>query len=650
MTSATGIKRLGLAIVAVVTLAIGALAITSFLIPADTVSEAVKAEIRSATGLDPVLRGAVSVSLFPAGTVSFENVSLGEARSGRPALTADRVVARLRFFPLLTGHLEIADVSLVRPTITVLVEPNGRYNWAPYLDALSKRIKPIPGASFSEIRISEGVIEIRDQSNRLVDRLTDMDMALAWPSISKTFGAAGRFFWNGQPVDAALTLSDFAAILSGERSGVKLRMSGAPLKVAFDGYVSARPSLRMEGTLSADAESLRDALRWTGQRPPPGGGLGRFALKAQANVNAGTVALSGTSIELDGNTAEGVLTFVTDGRRTVQGTLAADSFDLTPYVSTIRMLAGTERAWSRIPIGLDGMSGTDLDLRLSAARVAIGTTKLGKTALAANLRNGQLTVAVGESQAFGGLLQGSFTFAESRAGADLKAQLQFTGVDLEQCLSEMFGLRRLDGSGNLGFTIEASGGSVLALMSSMNGTATLTARNGAITGFNVEQLLRRLERRPLSGGGEFRTGRTPFHNLAVNVKVAQGEAVIDDIRFEGPAVRLTMAGMASIPTRNVDLRGVASLLGSGGNAGTPGFDLPFFVQGPWDDPLISPDTEALIRRSGAVAPLLNAVRNRSTRDTVRSAIERLTGGVAPTSDSAPAAAAPPALAAEPSGR
>jgi AsmA protein len=54
-----------------------------------------------------------------------------------------------------------------------------------------------------------------------------------------------------------------------------------------------------------------------------------------------------------------------------------------------------------------------------------------------------------------------------------------------------------------------------------------------------------------------------------------------------------------------------------------------------------PDPEALIRRSGAAAPLLNAVR---ARDTVRSVIDRLTGnpsaGAAiPAAEPAPAPAA-----------
>ena len=62
------------------------------------------------------------------------------------------------------------------------------------------------------------------------------------------------------------------------------------------------------------------------------------------------------------------------------------------------------------------------------------------------------------------------------------------------------------------------------------------------------------------------------------------------------------------------------------------------IQGPWDDPLIFPDPESLIRRSPASAPLLDAVKDRKTRDAVRSVLERFTGGGA--KPAAPDAAAP----------
>jgi AsmA protein len=41
--------------------------------------------------------------------------------------------------------------------------------------------------------------------------------------------------------------------------------------------------------------------------------------------------------------------------------------------------------------------------------------------------------------------------------------------------------------------------------------------------------------------------------------------------------------------------------------------------------MMLPDTQALMSRSPAASPLLNAVKNRNTRDTVRNALERLTG-------------------------
>jgi AsmA protein len=638
VAAAVGIKRLGFAAAVVAAAAVAALVILPWLLPAEAVRKAVQAEIRAVTGLDPVLRGEASVSLFPAGAVSFDDVMLG-ANTGAPALTAEHVVARLRFFPLLIGRIEIADVSLIRPTIAIIFNDDRSSNWSDHIETLARNLKSGPDrpASFSEIRITDGTVILRDEAYKILETISNVEMALAWPSISRSFAATGRFAWHDEPIDATVSLTDFAAALLGERSGLKLRLAGAPLKLAFDGYISHRPTLKMEGTLATYAVSLRDTLRWAGQHTPPGGGFGRFALKAQTNVVGGTISLSGVNIELDGNTGEGVLTF--DGRQSLQGTLAAEGLDLTPYVSAVRLLAAGERGWDSKPMALDGLDGLQLDLRLSAARVNVANVKLGRTAVAANLRDGNLAVAVGESQAFGGVVRGTFGLAKSSAGTDFKAQLQFADVDLEQCLGEMFGIRRLEGKGNLGFAIDSSGRSVYDLTKGLNGTASLASRKGAIAGFNVEQLLKRIERRPLSGGGEFRTGKTPYETLVVNLRITQGMANVEDVRMEGPSVGLTLAGSASIPERDLDLRGTASLLAiSTSGTAAPAFELPFMVQGSWDDPIILPDPQSRIQRSGAAQPILDAVRSRSLRDPVRSAIERLTG--AAPAETPPAAAAP----------
>ncbi len=83
MTASAGFRRLGIALLAVIAAAAGVLTTAGYLISPETVRGEVLDGIRSATGLDPVMRGKATVSLFPSGSVSFADVVLGDAE--RPA-------------------------------------------------------------------------------------------------------------------------------------------------------------------------------------------------------------------------------------------------------------------------------------------------------------------------------------------------------------------------------------------------------------------------------------------------------------------------------------------------------------------------------------------------------------------------------------
>jgi AsmA protein len=608
----------------------------SFLIPAAAVRDAVKSEIHAVTGLDPMLGDDVSLSLFPSGTVRFRNVILGDGRNGEPAVAADELTARLRYFPLLAGRIEIADVTLVRPVINVTFSAAGQTNWSGLIVSLARALQPDPGrtASFSEIGIQDGTVIVHDQGKHATERLESVNFQVAWPSISRSFGANGRFVWNQEPVEASLTLSDFLAALTGDRSGVKLRISSAPLNVAFDGTATDQPTLKLNGVLDVESPSLRDALHWTDKSKVPFGGFGRFALRAQSDIGGGIAALSDVNVELDDNSAEGALTLATDGHRLVQGTLAVDALDLTPYVSGVRLLARDENNWDRLPIALNGFDDFNLDLRLSAASIKIADAQLGRTAVAATMHDGKLDLTIGESRAFGGTAKGTLGVASADGGVAVNSNMQFVDVDLEDCLGQIFGVHKVQGRGNLAFNLDGAGDSVLAVTHALNGTATLNAQSGALAGIDVEQLLRRLERRPLSGNGDFRQGSTPFDELTVSLKVQNGLVLVDDMHIVGPSVKLAVGGQASVPSRDLDLKGVATLISS---TSAEEFDLPFVVQGPWDDPIMLPDPQSLIRRSGAAAPLLNAAKSYNASDAVRSVIDQLLASPATPAGSPPAA-------------
>ena len=296
--------------------------------------------------------------------------------------------------------------------------------------------------------------------------------------------------------------------------------------------------------LAADS-AARCATQSSGARPGPsqlGNSLQRFALKSEVNVVGHSIAFSAVNLELDGNSGEGVLTYAADGRQTLQGTLAVEGLNLTPYISAFRILAA-DRSWSQIPLELDALKGIDVDLRISAARVTLEDVNLGRTAVAANLRGGNLTLAIGESQAFGGLIRGSLALAKSTAGADLQAQLQFNDRMLRAGLWRFPRHSPNRRPGRHRHCRQRGRCSIYELAKALNGSITMSSRKGAIAGVNVEQSLKRLEQNPLSArGNDFRGGKTPYDELTVNLKVTDGTAHAEDVRIEAPAMRIGMAG------------------------------------------------------------------------------------------------------------
>ena len=79
VTTVMGFKRIGFAFAALVVIGLGAIGVSSFLISTDTARDAVRAQIRAATGLDPTIQGSVSVSLFPPDTVTLRDVAQGHS-------------------------------------------------------------------------------------------------------------------------------------------------------------------------------------------------------------------------------------------------------------------------------------------------------------------------------------------------------------------------------------------------------------------------------------------------------------------------------------------------------------------------------------------------------------------------------------------
>ena len=203
---AQGMKRLGMPVAAFFGVAVLGLIATSWFLNRDALREAVEAQIRAVTGLDLVVKGSIDISVFPASYISFHDVGLKGGGAADPALHVDVLTANLRLLPLLLRRFEISDVMMLRPTIRVIRDGNSESNWTPFVETIAKTMKP--GAenqvSFSEIRIQDGVLKYEDAPNHVSETLGDIDLSLAWPSISRSFAATGQFDWRNERIDGSV--------------------------------------------------------------------------------------------------------------------------------------------------------------------------------------------------------------------------------------------------------------------------------------------------------------------------------------------------------------------------------------------------------------------------------------------------------------
>lgn len=611
-------QRFAVGALAAAAILVAGLLLAPLLLSEHHIRAEVTRSIQTATGVMPRIEGPARLTLLPRPAIRLDEVMLDDGSSNAPAASA--LQASLQFWPLFFGEIKIATLTLERPRLSLQLSPEGK---------LVSGLPPNPAmpadGDVPELRIVNGTVLLRVQGRDRVEIISNVQASLNWTGAALT--ATGSFMIGGKPANGSLVIADTAAMAKGQRSSMRLRLELEPGRLAYEGGVLLRENmLQAEGTLSADGSSLRQTLALFGIAPPSDAGFGRFSLKSVVVLTPIALTFSNLALELDGNRADGGFTLKRDGNRTtLQGTLASEAADLSVYGGILQLTSSDNRDWNRAAIDTSLLQNLDVDFRLSCGKLTIGKIEISKAAIAIGVKNRQLTAAIGEGQFYGGTLRGNAVWNMAESKPALKIDANLANFDLERGLGGLTGFRRLEGKGNLTLAITSRGKTVHELASALSGKVQLAMKQGALVGINAEAVLRRLERRPLSGTGDLRGGKTPFDRLAAILEIEGGVAELSSFDIESQILKIRLAGETSVVRRDYDLRGTASLIRAAQGTTQVAFDLPFLIQGNWDNPYLLPDPEALIRHSGATAPLLDAVRGRAAREAMRNVIETVTG-------------------------
>lgn len=320
----------------------------------------------------------------------------------------------------------------------------------------------------------------------------------------------------------------------GERA-VTIAIDGALMRFALNGQLYDLPGPRLKAEDAAlTTSNMTTLLSWLGLASS-GQGVSQFEAKSSFEWSGSTIALDNGSFKIDGNQAEGRMTFdLAAPGSSIDATLAFDVFDITPYL-TPSTVAEKSKAlmlnlWDVMQNAIYGskenqqaLADIHADLRISVQTLRLADRTLGSGAAVVLLRDGKLQADFADVTLVDGA-KGNAQFQSDITGylPSYGLRGKFTEIDLGRLTTTWFDKRLLDGTGDLAFDLEAEGRTHAQMLATLSGEARLRSRRGATIGLDLASLFAKSKATPSDGWGSFVADTSAIDTLILDLKASRG--------------------------------------------------------------------------------------------------------------------------------
>ena len=614
-------------------------------------------QVRSATGRELALPGAIKLSVFP-----WVALELGPASLGNPAgfppgefLSVGHAALRVKLLPLLHKELQIGRIQIDQLNLHLLTNADGKGNWEDFGNHSSAAtnspaagsgqsgsiFRSLAGIEISHSRVTYDALSVTDLNLDIgnvaqkssvpvkvsftLDRGADAsvvsvaatlmasldmaarqyglsDLSLTGELKSRTGAPALPFKFSAPAVDldlAAQTLRAprFAAEFAAAKLTGLLNGDQVIAEPALSGAVSLAPvALRAFMTqLGIDLPKTRDAQAFS-----------RLSFKSDFRYADHGVSLQNLDAQLDDSRLTGSVAVTDFDSKATRFALTLDHIDVDHYRPPAAA-APTGQPTGK-PTALPSSALKPFDVQGSFLIGGAKVSGLSVSNLKVNLqaKGGLIQLSPLSATLYGGQYSGNITYDVRGAVPQLQLNQRLAGVDVAPLLKDAVDSRRLSGRGNVSATLAGHGLDSDALLKSLSGRVQMNLADGAIEGadlvyeIGVAQALLKRQSLPATAN----TKRTRFDALKMTANIADGVARTDDLLIGTPYLRVTGQGTTNLLSKAVDLHLVATVLKAPqGSQGSQGTDLsqltlaaiPVTVTGTADDPKVRPDLQGLIK-------------------------------------------------------
>jgi AsmA protein len=534
-------KRLFKIILVLLLLIIIAAVAAPFLIPPETVKEAVLAQIIKASGRKVTI-DKVSFSIFPDVGFTADNVVVPEPdwATGDDMMHIGKVHLGVELMPLLQMHpqVRVTDLMLTDPVIR-LVKRGARANWQfsdetqdqPRANAAARnaerKANGVSADAFSldKITIKNGTFTY-DDGSPAPRTVSGLNVTVEAPNPAEKVVIDGSADYNGEQSDITLTLRNPLALASGRPLPVNLKFKMPHLMVYWQGTLAlAGPNNMPVVTGNIDIPELNTADFKSSSAP--------------------------------------------------EGSAAAPSSQAAAATSDSR--------WSDAPIRLDALQNLNIDVKVTVDKLILPETSLNTVQAKLIVAFGGLRVATSKINAYDGTVSAGFFI-----GSDYKAGFSATVSDVkaEPLLHDFAHYDKLSGVLLGRINVQAQGKSERQMIATLGGTGDFHYKDGTYKGANLLSLVHNIT----SATGVSSNQTTTFSDLSGTYSVKNGIVTNNDLKLVSASLHLSGTGTIDLPQWQVHYLLKPELVGGA----TGGLIVPVNVDGPLDNPGFKPNLQAAV--------------------------------------------------------
>ncbi|HZZ60841.1 MAG TPA: AsmA-like C-terminal region-containing protein [Roseiarcus sp.] len=490
----------------------------------------------------------------------------------------------LSLLGLLSGRFAPEEATLAAPTMTLDLD---RPPFAVKGRLTNAAIMAFALAPLANLSLSDGVMRVTSKARGFDTVIEDVQGALHGLAPGSHLRVNLSAVWRGAPVAIFLSLSDPVLAARGAPSAFSAALSSPAGALLFNGSLAAGPRFDLAGELSASSTSLAALARLLGSSLPPFLAADDLRVVGRIKATPTGVTVDEATATSAGQTVRGALQLSRlRARPSVSATLDSEKIAVSALLGPLPPLSGPNGEWSGRPFAAVPPGNFDLDLRLSARDLDLYGHELADVAAAAILKDGVLTASLVDSAAYSGRLKGELRFACDERSLRLDAQGELADADFGAAFSD-FGWPVITGKGTAAFAVHTAGRSPASAAAELGGSARLKLEHGGVMGFNLEQLLRRSQRRPIDVTRDMRIGETAFDRLSLELALGEGVAHVVNGGLLAPGVAADLQGAIDLAARSWSLRLNAAQTDAAGAESEDSAHLSLDIEGPWSQPAIA---------------------------------------------------------------